>query len=150
MASVVNTGTLQVLRSVNTPDYAPPAWQVISESAADAIAPVPQRYRKWVTDHVEEMTVGEKAAVDAAQATADDDARMSQLNARDVLAAVLLVVRDEFEVFAGRIDAMRDAVATANNLGDAKTAAAAIPDAPVRTVAQIKAAVRARLETISG
>lgn len=150
MASVVNTGTLRVLRSVNTPDFQPPTWAVLAEAAADAAEAIPLRYRKWVTDHVEEMTVGEKAAVDAALQAAGDDVRMAQLDARDALAAVLLVVRDEFEVFAGRQNALRDAIATANNLGDAKAAAAAIPDAPVRTVAQIKAAVRARLETISG
>lgn len=46
-----------------------PTRRVASGTAAD-LAGFPAKYRKWVTDHVEEMSSGEKAAVDAAAATA--------------------------------------------------------------------------------
>jgi len=40
------------------------------------IVAVPQQYRKWVTDHVEEMSSGEKATVDAAAAAAEAAAQI--------------------------------------------------------------------------
>lgn len=56
------------------------------------IEAVPQKYRKWVTDHVEEMTAGEKATVDAAEADADLAALVTRfdLNApRGVFRAII-------------------------------------------------------------
>jgi hypothetical protein len=94
MADFVNPSTLALVGS--TPSM-PSPWLVVPRDAASVpavvakyqpaqrakvteaaghliytpqIAAVVQHYRKWVTDHVEEMTTGEKATVDAARAAA--------------------------------------------------------------------------------
>lgn len=123
MARVVNTETLELRRSVNTPEYVAP-WVVVDEAVADAVALIPTAYRKWVVDHVEEMSAGEKAAVDAAALVAADDSRMSQFDQRDALAAFALLVLDEVNILRAQ-----------HGLA-------------ARTVAQIKSGIRTKLEAL--
>ena len=67
MPDFVNTSTLDVVLSVN--DATAP-WTVLTRTEANAALAIPQKYRKWTGSAVAEMTSGEKATVDAAEAAA--------------------------------------------------------------------------------
>lgn len=124
MSTVVNTGTLAIRRSVNTPDYPSPTWEVLTNAAADAAEAIPGRYRKWVDPDVVEMTQGEKDVVDAAAVVAADDGQMAGFEGRNALQALALVLLD-------RINALEADHGRGGFTG-----------------AQLKAAFRAKLETL--
>lgn len=60
--------------------------------------------------------------------------------------ALILVILDEFNAHALKINAILDAIDGAGTLAAVKAAVAAINDYPQRTAAQIKTAVIARIE----
>lgn len=68
MADVINRATLEIRRSVHTPNFPTADWIVNPDLSA--LAGVPVRYWKVVGDTVVEMTTPEKDAVDAAVAAA--------------------------------------------------------------------------------
>lgn len=63
MATVLNRTTLEILQSVNTPDYDPADW--IVDPDLSAIKDVPKKYWKVVGDSVVEMDATEKVPGDA-------------------------------------------------------------------------------------
>jgi hypothetical protein len=145
MASLVNTSTLAIVRSVNTPEFTAP-WTVISEANAATWSAIPVRYRKWVTDHVEEMTAGEKTAVDAALLAASRDAVAAQLDSvEDVLRAFMLTVLDELNLHSDKINAILTAIDNGANIGAVKANVLAIADYPQRTAVQLRNTVRNKL-----
>lgn len=148
MADVLNTDTLEMLASVNTPDYPPPLWVVISREQFDLWSMIPQEYRKWITDHVEEMTAPEKAAVDLARLEALRDEVVQQVDElNNILRAFMLMVLDELNNHTQKINGILTAVDTANNFAEVKANYAAITDLPTRTAAQLRSALRAKLGT---
>lgn len=66
MADVLHRETLELRRSVNTPDFPPEVWVINPDLSA--VAGVAARYWKLTGDVVSEMSTEEKAAVDAALA----------------------------------------------------------------------------------
>ena len=101
MADVINRTTLELRRSVNTPDYPEPTWQASPDLSQ--IVGVAQKHRKWdsVADRPVAMTTAEQAAVDAAALTARKDAEVAPLSAAntpDLLRALALVLRDEVNI----------------------------------------------------
>lgn len=66
MADVLHRQTLELRRSVNTPDFPSEDWAINPDLSA--VANVAQRYWKLTGDVVSEMSTEEKAAVDAALA----------------------------------------------------------------------------------
>ena len=119
MADFVNPATGALVASAND---MPAPWVTCTRAELTAWEAIPQRYRKWLVDHVEEMTQGEKDATDAAALTAQRDAVTAQLDGQeDVLRAFMLVVLDEL-----------------NTLRAQHSLAA-------RTTAQLRNAVRAKL-----
>jgi hypothetical protein len=112
------------------------------------IEAVDRQYRKWVTDHVEEMTAGEKATADVALLTAQRDAAVAQLDrTEDVLRAVVQAVMDELNSTAAAYNALRGACAAATSVADLRTRANATATLPTRTLGQIRTAIRARIGT---
>lgn len=79
MANVVNriAVPLQILYSVNTPDYDPELW--IINPDLTILETVPLKYCKVSGDLVVEMTPAEKAAVDAAELAAAKIAAINQI-----------------------------------------------------------------------
>lgn len=150
MADVVNTSTCEVRMSVNegvAPFNAPP-WQVISRDQFLAWSVIPQIYRKWVVDHIEEMSAGEKAAVDAAILEALRDSVIQEVDElENIQRAFMLTMLDELNNHTAKINAMLTAVDTASNVAEIKANYAAIPDLPSRTTAQLRSAIRAKLGT---
>lgn len=145
MSDFVNPSTLDLIASVND---MPSPWVVCTRADLTTWQAIARQYRKWVTDHVEEMTAGEKTGVDAAALTAQRDAIAAQLDAaEDVLRAFMLTVLDELNNHADKINAMLTAVDNATSLADLKTRYAAIADYPTRTAQQLKTTVRGKLGT---
>ena len=72
MADVIHRVTLEVRKSVNTPDFPEPVWKVIPRADHDVIAAVAQKYRTidLVGDRPREMSTAEKARVDGLTVTA--------------------------------------------------------------------------------
>ena len=145
MADFANPSTLAVQASVND---APAPWVVITRAQYDAWSAISPQYRKWVVDHIEEMTAQEKAAADAAALAAQRDGQAAQLDQIEgVTRAFMLVVLDELNNHALKINAILDAIDAAASLAALKTSVAAIADYPQRTSTQLKTAVRGKLGT---
>ena len=148
MADVVNVETLELRQSVNTPNYPNPPWLPITRDLFLAWSVIPQIYRKWVVDHIEEMSAGEKAAVDAAILEALRDSVIQQVDElENIQRAFMLAVLDELNNHTAKINAMLTAVDTASNTAEIKANYGAIPDLPTRTTAQLRSAIRAKLGT---
>ena len=150
MADVINTDTLEIRQSVNydagTPPFGVAPWLLISRSQSEIWSVIPRRYRKWVTDHVEEMTQPEKDAVDAAMLEAARDEIIQQIdNVEDVMRAAVLTLLDGYNVTASRLGALLDAIDAAGNLTALKTAAAAIVNPPTFTPAELRSMIRNKL-----
>ena len=145
MSDFVNPSTLGLVASVND---MPAPWVVCTRADLTTWQAIARQYRKWVTDHIEEMTAGEKTTADAAALSAQRDATAAQLDAaEDVLRAFMLTVLDELNNHADKINTMLTAVDNATSLADLKTRYAAIADYPARTAQQLKTTVRGKLGT---
>jgi hypothetical protein len=104
--------------------------------------------RYWVIsgDTVSLMSEGERDAVDVALLSGARDAVAAQLDAvEEYSRAFALVVLDELNLHASRVTSILDAIDGAASLAALKTAVAAIPDVPQRTVANLKTGVRNKL-----
>jgi hypothetical protein len=145
MADVLNTQTLEMRASVNEVQYAPP-WIVIARAQYDLWSVIPLRYRKWVTDHVEEMTQPEKDAVDFALLEAARDSIVQQLDQQeDILRAFAGLLVDQLNAHAARTNALLDAIDGAASLAALKTAAASIQNLPTVNLAQLRQAIRNKI-----
>lgn len=87
-------------------------------------------------------------AVLAAKLAARRDAIVADMeDLESYTRAFALVMLDELNLHAARTTAILNAIDAGSNLTAVKANIAAIPDVPQRTVAQLKAAVRVKLET---
>ena len=152
MADVIHRTTLEFRPSVNTPDFPEPTWK--RRPVMTGVAGVPRKYWKappdW--DAVDagpvEMTQGEKDVVDAAAKAAAKTAVLAGVNGPDrpdLLRAVALLVLDEFNAHAAKVNALLTAIDNAASLGALKTAVALIADLPTRTVDQLKTALASKM-----
>lgn len=145
MASLLNTSTLEIVRSADETKLSSP-WVVISEANAAAWMAIPPQYRKRVGNTIEEMTAQEKAAVDAARLAASRDAAIAQLQqTEDVLRAFMLMILDDRNLLAARITSILDAIDGASSLATLKTAVASINNPNQYTEQQLRDAIKARL-----
>ena len=145
MSDFVNPSTLALVPSAND---MPPPWVVCTRLQLEAWSAIPAQYRKWVVDHIEEMTAAEKIAADAAALIAQRDAATAQVdNTEDVLRAVVLTLLDELNLHATKMKAILDAIDSSTTYATLKTNIAAVTDYPQRTVAQLRTAIRAKLGT---
>lgn len=126
MATVINRNTLEILRSVNTPDY-PLADYIINPFNLDVVAAIPRKYRKLVANTnpndtevsmVVEMDAGEKVSVDGAEKVLEWDSKEANIE------------RDEFKAVVAAI---------------VKTVNLRLPSNKI-TAAEMKAAIREELE----
>jgi hypothetical protein len=144
MASLLNTSTLEILRSADETKLSAP-WVVIAESDAEAWMAVPPQYRKLAGQAIEEMTAQEKAAVDAARVQAARDAVVAQFDRQeDISRAVALLLLDVSNRQAQRFNALLNAIDAATTLANLKSAVALIQDVPVATERQLIDALKAR------
>lgn len=145
MADFVNPRTCDIVLSANE---MPGPWVACSRVQALAWSTIVRQYRKWVTDHVEEMNPAEKAAADAAEVTAARDRRAGVLDdPEDAIRAVVLIVMDELNAHTARTNELVAAIVAASSLGALRTAVGAFPPLPERPAAQLRTAIRNRLGT---
>lgn len=143
MSDFVNPTTADLRMSVND---MPPPWVVCLRAELEAWAVIPRQYRKWVVDHIEEMTAGEKSAVDAAILAAQRTAAKAQLDkTEDILRAFMLSVLDELNLHAEKHNAILDAIDAASSLSNLQTRVAAISNYPARTTQQLRDAIGGKL-----
>lgn len=146
MSDVIHTTTLEVRRSVHTPDFPAPTWKADPDlSAVEGVLP---RYWKWdaVAERPVPMTQGERDAADATRLGANRDAAMSEIDSvESATRAAVLVLLDELNAHASKLNAILTAVDGAASYGALRTAVAAIADYPTRTAAQIRTAIRAKM-----
>ncbi len=77
MSTIVHRQTLQVLHSVNTPDYSADDWVIAPDLSA--VANVPAEYWKLSGDDIVEMSTAEKTAVDGELLQTARDSRKEAL-----------------------------------------------------------------------
>ena len=145
MADFVNTTTCAVELSVNDK---PAGWVTLTRAEAELALAIPGQYRKWTGTAVAEMTAPEKAAVDAANRAYVKSSVLSLVEGvdrPDILRALALVLLDEFNAHAAKMNALLTAIDNAASLGALKTAVALIADLPTRTVDQLKTALASKM-----
>lgn len=144
--NVIHRTTLQFIPSANEPDYPEPTWKWDPDMSA--VAGVNQRYWKWdaVAERPVPMTQAERDAVDLARLTTQRDAAVSQLaQAENVMRALMLMVLDELNAHAAKVNAIMTAVDGAGTYAAMRTAIGLIADLPTRTEMQLRTAIRNKL-----
>ena len=146
MSSVLHRTTRQYLSSVNTPDYPVIDW--IINPDLSAITGFANQY--WIiTGDV--ITLMDQSARDAVDVTNLSDARDRIANeldkTQDATIEFFKLTIDELNNKADKINAILAAAAAATNLGSFKSEMALINNEPARTMAQLKTALRAALDT---
>jgi hypothetical protein len=145
MADVLNRTTKAFISSANTPDYPVETW--IHNPDMSAVVGQPPRYWEISGDTVGLMDAGERAAVDAAELAAQLDAIADQFdNVKDYARAIALVLLDSYLLTRGRVNGILDAIDAGASLAAIKTSVAAINNLPDVTPAQLKDALREKLE----
>lgn len=141
MAEVINRTTLEHILYADTGKFSPVDW--IIKPDMSAVAGIDKKYWKIVGNSVLPMDAGEQAAVDAVEALAGENSEINEFD-RGALRRFILVLLDEFNNHSNKINAILNAIDSANNLADVKTAVAAISDIPVRDLTQLKTAMRGK------
>jgi hypothetical protein len=116
---------------------------------------VPLYYWKHVAGVISEMSQAEKDAYDAAEAAAAELAvrggakggLLGFVSSALLHRAFADILKDEFNAVRGWITDFKVEVAAANNLADLKARIAGLPDLPDRTLAQLKTAIRNRIDS---
>lgn len=108
----------------------------------------PIKYWKLNGDLVELMSAAEIQAVNDAEAIAKKDLSADGFDSAhpNVNRAVLEIIIDEFNRHSNRTNALLDAIDNAVNLGSLQTAVQGINNIPIRTLADLKAALRNKLD----
>lgn len=148
MADVINRTTLVYLTSVNEPSYPEPTWKWNPDMAQ--VVGVEQRFWKWdaPTERPIPMTAGEQATVIANALTAARAAAAAQLTqTENILRATVLLLLDELNAHSAKVNAILTAIDSNSTLANLKTAILAVADLPIRTEAQVRAAIAAKLGT---
>ena len=143
MANVINTTTLQFLRSVNSPDYPAPTWKRNPDMSA--VDGVDRKYWKWdaIAERPIPMDAGEQVAHDLQQLESSRDAVVAQLDRQeDVLRSVVAAIIGELNDASDTINAILAAAGAATSLATFKTEMALIANRPTRTMAQLRTVVR--------
>jgi hypothetical protein len=146
MADVLNRTTKQFIASANTGEY--PVEQWIINPDMSAVVGQPAKYWEISGDTVGLMDAGERAAVDAAELVAQLDAIADQFDdVKDYARAIALVLLDSYLMTRGRVNGILDAIDAGASLAAIKTSVAAINNLPDVTPAQLKDALRAKLDS---
>ena len=143
--------------SVDTPVYASNPDALINPDVAAVLGVEPLRY--WKCDRpgnaAVAMSGAEKSAVDAQDAAALDAAVRAGARNRHqgfvdqalFLRAFADIVKDEINILRQWDASFKVEVAAANNLANLKARVAGLPDLPDRNLAQLRAAIDARIDS---
>ncbi len=132
-----------LLRSVASADLPEAQANYIEEPDLSAVAGQPVKYWIVTGDTISLADQATRDAIDAAELSAQRDALAGEIDTVETYTrAFALVVLDEFNAVATKINEILDAIDSANNLSQVKSNISAITDRPIRTAAQLKTAVR--------
>ena len=132
-----------LLRSVASADLPEAIANYIEEPDLSGVAGQPVKYWVVTGDVISLADASTRQAIDAALVSDARDALADEIDTVETFArAFALVMLDEFNATASKINEILDAIDAANNLSQVKANIAAIADRPTRTAAQLKTAVR--------
>jgi hypothetical protein len=143
----------EFLPSANTPDYSGNTDALINPDLS-SVAGVAVKYWKRSGNSVVEMSAGEKASLDTAEATALTLAirtaakAMLDSFASDPLfqRALADILKDEINIVRAWTVSLKAAIASASTLAQVKTNVAALDTLNARTLAQLKTAIQNRID----
>jgi len=146
MAEVVNRTTKEHRTSVHTPDF--PVAQWIHGPDLSAVAGFPNKYWIITGDLITLMDQAARDAVDAAEAAqfllniraAGKEAIADQQDVNILIKAAFSVMVDEFNNRADLYNDLKTAITSGSNFAQVVANINALPDAPQRTLAQLKTA----------
>ena len=138
----------QVLRSVASADLLEAIANYIEEPDLSAVAGQPVKYWVITGDTVSLVNQATRDAIDAAELVALRDSLADEIDAVETYTrAFALVILDEFNATASKINEILGAIDASNNVAQIKSNIAAITNRPTRTAAQLKDDVRNRADT---
>lgn len=145
---------LEYLLSVNTPDYVSRPDVVINPDVSSLLN-VPIKYWKHVTGNIVEMTPAEKLALDSEEMTSftwsiregGKTLLDSKIGEAILLRALADIIKDELNLVREWFESFKAQVALASSLADLKTRVAGLPAMPDRTLAQLRTAIKTRIDT---
>ena len=136
-----------VLRSVAAADLPEAIANYIEEPDLAAVDGQPVKYWVIVGDVVSLADQATRDSIDAAELSAARDAIADEIDqTQSYTKAFALSVIDEINDLSDKINGILDAIDNATNLSSLKSAVGAITDRPTRTAAQLKTAIRNKLD----
>ena len=140
--------TKAVLRSVCSGELPEPIANFIEDADLSAVSGFANKYWTITGDLVTLMSQVERDAVDAADLIVRRDAQADEIDALEsFMRAFALILIDELNAHTDKTNSILDAIDGASNLSNLKTTVGAINDLPTRTPAQLKTALRNKLDT---
>ena len=138
----------QYLTSTSPASLSEPEANYIQDPNMAPIAGFPSRYWVITGDIVSLMSQAERDVVDAAALVARRDALADEISKLESYSrAFALIMLDEFNSISLKINEILDAIDAGSNANQIKSNIAAVADRPQRTAAQLRAALRNRLDT---
>jgi hypothetical protein len=145
MATVLHRTTKELKFSADENFHPVSDW--IHEPNLSAVSGFASKYWNISGDVVTLMSEAERAAVDASDMGALRDSISEKIESQQsyerAFAEILL---DELNMHAARVNAILNAIDNGSSLASIKTAVAAIADVPTRTLAQLRTALRNKLD----
>lgn len=146
MAVVLHRTTKQLIVSANSPAYPAEDWIVSPDLSA--VTGQPAKYWTISGDTVSLMDQAARDAVDAAEAAARLDGIAGELEqTENITRAFMLLVLDDRNATAAKLNSLLDAIDAASSLANLKTAVAAIANLPTYNETQLRTAIKAKIGT---
>ena len=147
MANFLHRTTAQYLTSTSPNSLPEPIANYIEQPDLTAVDGFESKYWIITGDIVTLMSQAERDVVDVNDLSARRDNLANDIDRAETYSrAFALVLIDELNLRADITNEIFTAAAAANNLGSFKTAMAAIGNVPIRTPAQLKTALRNKLD----
>lgn len=138
----------RLLISVAAADLPEPAANFIEQPNLAAVVGQPVKYWVIIGNVVSLADAATRATIDAAELSAHRDRLADEMTALETYSRnFALIVMDEFNAVSSTINSILTEISAATNLADLKTRIQAITPRPQRTAAQLKTALRNRMNT---
>ena len=148
MPLYVHRTTFQVLPSTSPASLAEPEANYVQDPDLSPVSGFPARYWSLLGDIFSLVDQAARDAIDAAILVAQRDELANDFDRPETYSrAFALVVLDEFNARADKVNEILAAINAANNLSQVKANIAAITLYPQRNTAQLKTAVRTKADS---
>lgn len=138
----------RLLRSVAAADLPEPSANFIEQPNLSAVLGQPPKYWVIAGDVVSLADAATRAAIDTAELTAHRDRLADEMTALETYSRnFALIVLDEFNSVSSTINSILTQISSATSLADLRSRIQAITPRPQRTAAQLKTALRNRMNT---